>query len=126
MAEAHDHDPRIYFAAERTVLAWLRTGLAVVGIGFLVARFGLFLQVLQAPQREPQTPLLSTLIGVGFVLSGAVMIGVSGWQHVRFCRRLTQDQLPPMYSIRFSQIVVLFVALLSGILAVYLLATARR
>jgi putative membrane protein len=29
-------DPRIYFAAERTFLAWLRTGFALMGFGFVV------------------------------------------------------------------------------------------
>jgi uncharacterized membrane protein YidH (DUF202 family) len=33
-----------YLAAERTLLAWIRTGLALMGSGFVVARFGLFLQ----------------------------------------------------------------------------------
>ena len=42
-----NEDPRIYFAAERTFLAWIRTGLALMGIGFAVARFGLFLQQLR-------------------------------------------------------------------------------
>lgn len=32
-------DPRIYFAAERTLLAWIRTALALMGLGFVVARF---------------------------------------------------------------------------------------
>lgn len=35
-------DPRVFFAAERTLLAWIRTGLTVMAFGFLVARFGLF------------------------------------------------------------------------------------
>ena len=35
--------PADYFAAERTFLAWIRTGLALMGFGFVVARFGLFL-----------------------------------------------------------------------------------
>jgi len=37
-----------YLAAERTLLAWIRTGLALMGFGFVVARFGLFLQQLRA------------------------------------------------------------------------------
>jgi len=35
-----------YLAAERTVLAWIRTGIALMGLGFVLARFGLFLEEL--------------------------------------------------------------------------------
>lgn len=37
--ERNEHDPRVFFAAERTLLAWIRTALALMGIGFIVARF---------------------------------------------------------------------------------------
>jgi len=36
-----------FLAAERTFLGWIRTGLALMGFGFVVARFGLFVQELQ-------------------------------------------------------------------------------
>ena len=41
-------DPRVFFASERTLLAWVRTGIAIVGLGFLVSRFGLFLRLVAA------------------------------------------------------------------------------
>ncbi len=44
-------DLRDYLAAERTFLAWIRTGLALMGFGFVVARFGLFLQQLRVRYR---------------------------------------------------------------------------
>ena len=47
-------DPRVPLAAERTFLAWIRTGLALMGFGFVVARFGLFLRELTAVQKIPQ------------------------------------------------------------------------
>jgi hypothetical protein len=46
LAQGLQRDPRIYFAAERTYLAWIRTGLGLMGFGFVVARFGLFLKEL--------------------------------------------------------------------------------
>ncbi|MBX9623444.1 MAG: DUF202 domain-containing protein, partial [Gemmataceae bacterium] len=40
-----NNDPRVFFAAERTLLAWVRTAIGLVGLGFVVARFGLFLRL---------------------------------------------------------------------------------
>jgi putative membrane protein len=60
-----------YLAAERTLLAWLRTGLALMGFGFVVARFGLFLQELNVVQH--------TLSGQSYGLSlwfGTALIAV--------------------------------------------------
>jgi hypothetical protein len=48
MDKPAEQDPRVYFAAERTFLAWIRTGLGLMGVGFAVSRFGLFLRELSA------------------------------------------------------------------------------
>ena len=65
-------DPRINFAAERTLLAWIRTGLAMMGFGFVVARFGLFLRELAAmPGMPPQKNSgLSLWMGTTLVVMG--------------------------------------------------------
>jgi len=82
-------DPRVYFAAERTLLAWIRTGLTVIGLGFVVARFGLFLRVIRGDAgSEDGTHYGSTLIGVGLVLLGSTAIAVAARKHQRFCARL--------------------------------------
>lgn len=119
----NESDPRVYFAAERTLLAWLRTGLAVIGLGFLVARFGLFLTLLRRPNVEPESSLGSSLIGIGFVVLGALMIGISAWQHANFCRDLEASQRPHHYWMRFGISVSVLVAILGASLAVYLFAS---
>jgi putative membrane protein len=60
-------DPRIPLAAERTFLAWIRTGLALMGFGFVVSRFGLFLRELAAVQKMPQPAShgISLWLGLG-------------------------------------------------------------
>jgi putative membrane protein len=64
-------DPRVYFAAERTFLAWIRTGLGLMGVGFAVSRFGLFLRQMSA---EPSHMSAHTM---GFsVWSGVVLVAL--------------------------------------------------
>jgi putative membrane protein len=66
-----EQDPRVYFAAERTLLAWIRTGLALMGVGFAVSRFGLFLRQLGAS--ESHLTARSTGISVWF---GVILVGL--------------------------------------------------
>jgi putative membrane protein len=88
-----ESDPRVFYAAERTLLAWVRTGLTVMGLGFVVARFGLFLRIMRH-ETDARPHLGSTLIGVGLVLLGSTAMGIAAWQHGRFARSLGAHQIP--------------------------------
>jgi putative membrane protein len=91
------NDPRVFFAAERTLLAWIRTAIGLIGLGFVVARFGLFLQLLDRQLGAPTSHHASPWIGVGLALLGAATAAVSSWQHHRFRRTLGAADLPPGY-----------------------------
>lgn len=76
-------DPRVRLAAERTLLAWVRTGLSLMGFGFVVARFGLFLRELAAvrpdvPHAQGST---SQWIGVALVLLGTSSLVYAAAEH---------------------------------------------
>ncbi|MBP7286405.1 MAG: DUF202 domain-containing protein [Nannocystaceae bacterium] len=87
----------MFFAAERTLLAWIRTAVSLIGLGFVVARFGLFLQLLDQQAATSASHHVSPWIGVGLAMLGAAMAATSSWQHIRFRRTLGHDDLPVGY-----------------------------
>jgi putative membrane protein len=119
-------DPRVFFAAERTLLAWLRTGLTVMGLGFVVARFGLFLRLLALqPQASSLQDHLATsaILGVLFVIAGATAILVATAQHQRFVTTLPSYDLPASYSRQFAVVFSAMVGFLGLLLAAYLVVS---
>jgi putative membrane protein len=118
-------DPRVFFAAERTLLAWIRTGLTIMGFGFVVARFGLFLALLAAQHPVPvlridPTPHISSIVGIALVMLGAVSILVAAAQHRNYVRSLPAVDLPAAHSVNFPLVVALTLGLLGIAVAVYL------
>ncbi|CAN5893243.1 hypothetical protein BH24GEM1_BH24GEM1_13910 [soil metagenome] len=92
-------DPRVYFAAERTLLAWIRTGMTIMAFGFVVARFGLLLRVLRAAEGQPvETAGPSHFLGAALVVVGIVAISAGSKRYREFCRRLTPSYLPSSHA----------------------------
>jgi putative membrane protein len=92
MAERPTGSPSDYLAAERTFLAWIRTGLALMGFGFVVARFGLFLQALQTEHTNFQARLYgpSFWFGTALIVLGVVVNIVCARNHIRLVRELNE------------------------------------
>lgn len=94
---AYSADPRVLFAAERTLLAWQRSAIALMGFGFVVERFGLFLQM------EMHQPVLSVqrnfslMLGVAMMLLGAAVALVSARQFRQVVKNLDPSVVPPGY-----------------------------
>src|ERR1700690_3052956 len=113
-------DPRIYFAAERTFLAWIRTGLGLMGVGFAVSRFGLFLRELSASHLPGQTTGLSLWSGVMLVALGVVVTLSAVLRHFQLVRELRSGTWRPGRVSTDAVILGLVLAALGIAMALYL------
>lgn len=117
-----DNDPRIFFASERTLLAWVRTGIAIIALGFVVSRFGLFLRLLGSRDGSDieSRASLSGMLGIAFVLLGAFAVIAASLQHHRYISTLLSQDWPQAYSRNFAIRLALAIGLLGILLAAYL------
>ncbi|MEZ5541956.1 MAG: DUF202 domain-containing protein [Pseudomonadota bacterium] len=114
------NDPRVLFAAERTLLAWNRTSVSLMAFGFLVERFGLFLVILGHEDIRQFQRHFSFFVGVAFVLLAAVIALFSSWQHRKVLQTLRPAEIPAGYQLRVGMIVNLLVGVLGIVLGIYL------
>ncbi len=123
MDKPAEQDPRVYFAAERTFLAWIRTGLGLMGIGFAVSRFGLFLrQVSSVESHVPtRTTGLSLWSGVGLVALGVIVTLSSVLRHIQLVHQLSSGTWRPGRVSRDAVILGLILAAIGIGMAIYLM-----
>jgi putative membrane protein len=89
-----DHSQQ-HLANERTFLSWLRTSIALIGLGFIVARFGLFLREFALVVKNANNSLAvgllghyqSSLIGITIVILGIalILLALRNYLNTRSC-----------------------------------------
>ena len=112
-------DPRVLFAAERTVLAWNRSCVALITLGFVIERFGLFLHYLRGAQHLGQRHL-SFLIGVGLIISAVILASFSVEQYRRVLKTLSPAERVPGYWVWSGASANIMLAILGVFLVFYL------
>jgi putative membrane protein len=116
-------DPRVYLAAERTLLAWVRTSLALMGFGFVIARFAILLRALDIGHAGDSRPRSVASAVLGFVMAcmGVVVIAVAAFRHLEYVRALERGVRNPPYRIRFLLILAAILVLVGVAIAIHIL-----
>jgi putative membrane protein len=112
------NDPRVFFAAERTLMAWTRTALTLMGFGFALERFGLFLYMLMKLEEQTWQREASFWVGVSFIAIGTVVGFFSVVQYRRVLKTLKPVEIPEGYWVNMG----VYTNLILGILGIVIMS----
>jgi putative membrane protein len=116
-----------YLANERTFLAWIRTSVAVVSLGFVLAKFNVWLRELsvhRAPQIQTHRTGISLPIGVAMMILGGLLAVLAAWRYHVVNRDIERGKVSADRGLVI--LVTAMVALLSGAMIVLVLLTAGQ
>lgn len=114
------NDPRVLFAAERTLLAWNRTSISLMAFGFVIERFGLFLQITGREEIQVFQRHISFFVGIAFILLATFLAIYSVQQHRRILATLQPAEVPTGYILWLGMFTNLVVGILGISLCAYL------
>jgi putative membrane protein len=115
-------DLRDYLAEERTFLAWIRTGIALMGFGFVVARFGIFGDQLHLQQFSAAQPLeFSPWFGAALVATGTLVNLFSARRFMRLVGEVDRNQFADRSLSRQGVFMASFLALIGIGMTIYLI-----
>jgi putative membrane protein len=122
-------------ANERTFLAWVRTCIALIGLGFIIAKFGLFIEELnlvlsqsvseitKTPITSMQSKLLlddtSSLVGIGIVIISIVLILFALRNYYNISKEIRYDKYTPKHTIMYTTVIVFIAMSLAIIFYLY-------
>ena len=116
-------DLRYYLAEERTFLAWIRTGIALMGFGLVVAHFDLFADephiIQNASGAQSHGP--SLWFGTALVAIGVAVNLFSIWRHARLVGELNREQFVQRSVSKQGVFVSLILALLGVAMTIYMI-----
>ena len=88
-----------HLANERTILAWIRTSIAVMTLGVAINRFALFLmevhQILPGPNAANRHV---EKLGIGLVVLGIVMMCGATWHYLHIGKTIESETYKPAHT----------------------------
>lgn len=117
------NDPRVFFAAERTALAWNRTALTLMAFGFAIERFGLFMQMLAEKNAVSNHVGPSFWFGLVFIVLGGFFSLAAARQYKSILKTLKPIEIPVHASPNLAFMLNIFIAVLAMAMVIYLLGS---
>jgi putative membrane protein len=116
-------DPRVYLAAERTFLAWIRTSVSLMGFGFVIARFAIWAREFSVASKTtaPLNPVVSTWLGFGMVCVGVFVTVMAASRHRGYILELERGVANPRLHVKTSMILAGILALVGLAIAVHII-----
>ncbi len=116
-------DPRVYLAAERTFLAWIRTSVSLMGFGFVIARFALFLReygLTTASVRPDQSVDSRARSVFGMVGVGVAVCLLAAVRHRAYIQALQSGVGNPPRDVKTSLAIAAVLALVGLAIAIHI------
>lgn len=120
--QTNPNELRDHLANERTFLAWMRTAITFVALGFVVAKFGILLREVGGVHVHTLTARAGAVIGVALVLGGMLAAVMATAKFLQIRRDIENNVVS--YSATLDIALAAVVGLASIVLAVYLVVTA--
>jgi putative membrane protein len=115
---------RLMLQLETSLLIWLRTSLGLMGFGFIIARFGLFLREVSSASavllhQPPWVPVVNSITGTGLIVLGIVVLLIAVRTHHQSVERVRRGELALPSKWSLSVILSLILAALGMGMAIY-------
>jgi putative membrane protein len=117
-------DPRVLYAAERTLLAWQRSSLALMGFGFLVERLSDFAPPLLHQPGKPGHHIVTLIVGVLFILLSSGIAVAASLAYRQILRTLPSGIVLPGHWTGLGSVINWIIGIAGCMLAGYLLFSA--